>query len=243
MSVPAWILPVMDTSHGATLAEQLASIPVVTGADVVARVDEIIEPGERRGRALWMFFFYQDGTQAPVIVPLDDMPEMPAEDDADVPFHMLRHFYGGAGEDLSFVLAICREGSLDLTASDRQWLRVLERGIEEYAAPVWMICLATPEGVRGVGPASRGRLPAGGGRRQAGGRGVEQHGGRQRQALVARPQDQRGREVPAGRGAPDDDLRGTALGQQRPGPGSARRPVSRSWACPTRSPSRRCAAR
>jgi hypothetical protein len=161
MSVPAGILPVMDTSHGVTLAEQLASIPVITDADVLARVEEIIEPAERRGRALWMFFFYPDGTQAPVIVPLDAMPEMPDEDDADVPFHLLRHFYGGTGEDLSFVLAICRDGSLDLTASDRQWLRVLQWGIEEYAAPVRMICLVTPEGVRGIGPAARAEVATG----------------------------------------------------------------------------------
>jgi hypothetical protein len=158
MSVAVAILPVMDTPYGAMLADQLPASPVVTDADVLARVDAIIEPRARRERCLWLFFFYSDGTQAPVIVPLDDMPEMPGEDDAEVPLHMLRHFYGlDDGDDLSFVLAICRDGTLELTASDRQWLRVLQWGIAEYAAPVRMICLATPEGVRGLGPVTEAR--------------------------------------------------------------------------------------
>ena len=153
MSVPVAILPVMETSHGATLADHLSRSPVITDADVLARAGAIIGPDARRGRSLWLLFFYSDGTQAPVIVPLDDMPEMPDEDDAEVPFHLLRHFYGlDAGDDLSFVLVICRDGGLALTISDRQWLAVLEWGITQYAAPVRMICLATPEGVRGIGP-------------------------------------------------------------------------------------------
>ena len=153
MSVGGGILPVMEPSHGATFAEQLADIPVITDADVLARVDAIIEPEARRERALWLFFLYPDGTQAPAIVPLHDLPEMPAEDDAEVPFHLLRHFYGTAdGPDLYFILTIVRDGTTDLTESDRQWLRVLRWGIEEHVTPVRMLCLATPEGVRGLGP-------------------------------------------------------------------------------------------
>ena len=82
------------------------------------------------------------------------MPEMPREDDVEVAFHMLRHFYGlDNDDDLSFVLAVCRDGTLELTGSDRQWLRVLQWGITEYGAPVRMICLVTPEGVHDLGPA------------------------------------------------------------------------------------------
>jgi hypothetical protein len=155
MSVALAILPVMEDPHGAMLAGQLPEDPVITDADVLARLDAIIEPDARRERSLWLLFFYSDGTQAPVIVPLDDMPEMPEQDDAEVPFHMLRHFYGlDEGNDLSFVITICRDGTLELTAGDRRWLRALQRGITEYAAPVRMICLATPDGVRGIGPAT-----------------------------------------------------------------------------------------
>ena len=155
MSVTDGTLPVMEPSddHRATLAEQLARAPVITDADVLARVDEIIDPAARQERALWLFFFYSDGTQAPVIVPLEDMPEMPADDDAEVAFHMLRHFYGlNEDDDLAFVLTLCRDGTLQLTDSDRRWLHVLQRGISEYTTPVRMLCLATPAGVRELGP-------------------------------------------------------------------------------------------
>src|SRR5271165_3383617 len=47
-------------------------------------------------------------------------------------------------------------------------------------------------------------LPGVTGPGEVGGRGVEHHRGGQRQALVAGPQDQGRREVPAGRDAPDD---------------------------------------
>lgn len=155
MSVADATLPVMDPTHGATLAEQLARTPVITDADVLARVDEIIEPAARPERALWLFFFYADGTQAPAIVPIADMPELPKEGDAEQAFHMLRHFYGlNDGDiDLSFVVTVCRDGTLELIESDRRWLRVLQSGIKEDGAPVRMLCLATPEGVRALGPA------------------------------------------------------------------------------------------
>jgi hypothetical protein len=144
----------MENPHGAMLAGQLPESPVVTDADVLARVSSVIEPRARRERSLWLFFFYSDGTQAPVVVPLDDMPETPGPDDAEVPFHLLRHFYGLEEEsDLSFVLILCRDGTLELTDSDLQWLRVLQWGTAEYAAPVRLICLATPEGARVLGPA------------------------------------------------------------------------------------------
>jgi hypothetical protein len=153
----------MEAFDGATIAHQIARVPVITDADVLARVAQVIEPAARRERAVWLFFFYCDGTQAPVVVPLGDMPEMPADDDAEVTFHVLRHSYGlgsydsndddGTDDDLSFVLTVCRDGPLAEGESDRQWLRVLQRAIGEYAAPVRMICLATPEGVRSLGPA------------------------------------------------------------------------------------------
>jgi hypothetical protein len=63
MSVPGAILPVMETSHGATLADQLSQVPVITDADVLTRVDVIIEPEARKPLTLWVFFLNPDGTQ------------------------------------------------------------------------------------------------------------------------------------------------------------------------------------
>jgi hypothetical protein len=143
----------METSHGASLADQLALIPVRTDADVLARVDAIIDPAARRDRTLWLFFLNPDDTQANVLMPIDDIPAYPGPDDAEGLFEMLGDLTDPDGLGLSLVLTITRWGTTDLTESDRRWAATLSRGAAQAGTPVRMFCLATPEGVRGVGPA------------------------------------------------------------------------------------------
>jgi hypothetical protein len=156
MSVADAILPVMEASHGATLADRLSKIPVVTDADVLARVDVIIEPESRKPLTLWVFFLNPDGTQPMVIMPIDDIPEQPDVEDGEFVFQMLSHLYGPDSPDGSLILTISRDGTTAPTEGDRRWLRALQHGVAEYAAPVRMFCLATPEGVRDLGPVSPG---------------------------------------------------------------------------------------
>jgi hypothetical protein len=154
MSVPVAILPVMETSHGATLADQLSQVPVITDADVLTRVDVIIEPEARKPLTLWVFFLNPDGTQPMVIMPIDDIPEQPDVGDGEFVFQMLSHLYGPDSPGGSLILTISRDGPIAMTDGDRCWLRALQHGVAEYAAPVRMFCLATPEGVRELGPVS-----------------------------------------------------------------------------------------
>jgi hypothetical protein len=151
MSVPRRTMPVMETSHGASLAGQLALIPVRTDADVLARVDAIIDPAARRDRTLWLFFLNPDGTQPPVVMPIDDIPAYPEPDDAEGLFEMLAHLFDPDGPGGSLVVTITRSGTTGLTDSDRRWAAILSRGAAEAGTPVRMLCLATPEGVRGLG--------------------------------------------------------------------------------------------
>ena len=153
----------METPHGASLADQLALIPVRTDADVLARVDAIIDPAARRDRTLWLFFLNADGTQAKVVMPIDDIPAYPGPDDADGLFEMLAHLFAPDGPGGSLVVTVTRPGTAGLTDSDRRWAAILRRGADEAGTPVRMFCLATPDGVRGLGPASG--WPAAGGRR------------------------------------------------------------------------------
>jgi hypothetical protein len=142
----------METSHGATLADQLSKIPVITDADVLARVDVLIEPENRKPLTLWVFFLNPDGTQPMVIMPIDDLPEQPDVDEGEFVFQLLSHLYGPDSPGCSFILTISRDGKIAMTEGDRRWLRALQHGVAEYAAPVRMFCLATPEGVRELGP-------------------------------------------------------------------------------------------
>jgi len=158
MSVADVILPVMETSHGATLADQLSQIPVITDADVLTRVDVIIEPENRTPLTLWVFFLNPDGTQPMVIMPIDDIPGQPDVEDGEFVFQMLSPLYGPDSPGGSLILTISRDGTIALTEGDERWLRALQHGVAEYAAPVRMFCLATPEGVRELGPVRPGHV-------------------------------------------------------------------------------------
>jgi hypothetical protein len=145
-------MPAMETFRGMTLAEQLSRVPVRTDADVLARVAAVICPAARAARALWLMFVNPDGTQPNLIMPMDDVPESPDAEDGEVLFQMLSQVFGPDGADCSIIITLARGGAADLGDGDRQWLRVLQWGIAEYAAPVRMLCLATPAGVRELGP-------------------------------------------------------------------------------------------
>ena len=154
MSVPGGTLPVMETFYGTSLADQLFQVPVKTDAEVLARVDAIIDPATRRERTLWLFFLNPDGTQPNLVMPIDEIPSLPGPDEADGLFEMLSHILdpeepdGAAG---SVVMTLTRPGGLELAEGDRRWLALFRRGVAKCGTPVRMLCLATPEGVRELG--------------------------------------------------------------------------------------------
>jgi hypothetical protein len=152
MSVALRTMPGMETPHGASLADQLARIPLRTDADVLARVDAIIDRALRADRTLWLFFLNPDGTQANVLMPIDDIPAYPGPDEAEGLFETLGHLTDPDGLNMSLVVTITRWGTTELTDSDRRWAAILRRDAAQAGAPVRMFCLATPEGVRGLGP-------------------------------------------------------------------------------------------
>jgi hypothetical protein len=159
MSVALRTMPGMETPHGASLADQLTLIPLRTDADVLARVDAIIDPASRADRTLWLFFLNPDGIQANVLMPIDDIPAYPGPDDAEGLFEMLGHLADPDGLNMSLVVTITRWGTTELTDSDRRWAAILRRGAAQAGTPVRMFCLATPEGVRGLGPARQPNSP------------------------------------------------------------------------------------
>ncbi|HEX4830543.1 MAG TPA: hypothetical protein VH478_05560 [Trebonia sp.] len=141
----------MQTPHG-ILAGQLPTRPVRTDEDVLARVAEVLGPEARLVPALWLFFLDPAGVQSSLIMPIDDIPQYPDEEDGESLFAMLSRIFGPGGPDYSVVITLGRDGPAALTGSDRCWLELLQRGIEEYAIPARMLCLAAPGGVRELGP-------------------------------------------------------------------------------------------
>ena len=120
--------------------------------DVLGRVAAIIAPAARYDRTLWLFFLGPDRTQAKLVVPIDDIPDRPAPSMLGnvcyVATEAIAHSWPGG----SVVITLSRPGGLKLTDSDRHILRAFQHGASVHGTPVRMLCLATPQGVRELGP-------------------------------------------------------------------------------------------
>jgi hypothetical protein len=55
------------------------------------------------------------------------------------------------------VITLSRPGTLRRTDADRHLLRALQDGASRHATPVRLLVLATPEGVRELGPVKTAR--------------------------------------------------------------------------------------
>ncbi len=136
-----------------TPRSELLATPVRTDADVLARVALIIDDEARRLRALWLFFLDLHGLQNEVVVPIDCIPARPDPQIAGTVCHVVSRLLSGTHEpDGTAIITLSRPGIADLGDADRHWLSALQEGAATYNAPIRMLCLATPGGVRELGP-------------------------------------------------------------------------------------------
>ncbi len=142
----------MTASPSRQTAPELLAIPVVTDRDVLDRVAAIVPPAARRYRTLWLFFLYRDGMQANLVVPIDDIPDRPEPAVVHNVCYVASESIAQAPGLLSVVITLSRPGTLRRTESDRHLLRALQHGASRYATPIRLLVLATPEGVRELGP-------------------------------------------------------------------------------------------
>jgi hypothetical protein len=133
-------------------APELLAMPVLTDADVLDRVAAIIAPADRRHRTLWLFFLRRDNLQANLVVPLADLPERPEAPSIHNVCYVAAESVAQAPSLASVVITLSRPGTLRRTEADRHLLRALQRGAARHATPVRLLVLATPEGVRELGP-------------------------------------------------------------------------------------------
>lgn len=133
-------------------APELLAIPIVTDGDVLDRVAAIVSPAARRHRTLWLFFLHRDGIQANLVVPIDDIPDRPDAAVIGNVCYVASESIAQAPSLLSVVITLSRPGTLRRTDSDRHFLRALQHGASRHATPIRLLVLATPEGVRELGP-------------------------------------------------------------------------------------------
>jgi hypothetical protein len=149
-------LVVMDASPSGRQAADLLATPVITDQDVLDRVAALIDPGARHSRTLWLFFVDTAGRQSSLVVPIDDVPERPGAEMIGNVCYIASEAIAQSPPGTSVVITLSRPGTTQLTESDRHFLRALQHGADTHATSVRMLCLATPGGVRKLGPVSPG---------------------------------------------------------------------------------------
>lgn len=138
----------MNTPH----ATEVLATPVRTDADVLARVDAIVDEQARELRTLWLFFIGPDGLQSNVVVPVDPLPDDPDTELVGSLCQIVSEVLSGSLPGGRAVVTLSRPGAAGPGAGDLRWLRALQEGIAGHDTPVRMLCLATPAGVTELGP-------------------------------------------------------------------------------------------
>jgi hypothetical protein len=122
--------------------------PISTDAEVLGRVDQLIDTDSRRDRSLWLLFLTADAIQLPVVVPVDDMPISPDPETAGSICHMIAHVLRDSAPGGSAVITLVRDNGLSMTGPDEQWLMALRSAAATTGTHLRMLCLATREGTR-----------------------------------------------------------------------------------------------
>jgi hypothetical protein len=146
----------MTASPSGRQATDLLAVPVITDHDVLDRVAAIIDPTARHSRTLWLFFLDAEGGQANLVVPIDDVPERPSADMIGNVCYVAAEAIAQSPPGTSVVITLSRPGTIRLTDADRHFLRALQHGASTHGTSIRMLCLATPAGVRKLGPVSPG---------------------------------------------------------------------------------------
>jgi hypothetical protein len=147
----------MANSPTGQTAPELLAVPIITDHDVLARVSALIEPARRQDRSMWLFFLHDDGLQANLLVPISDVPELPEAPVVSNVCYVASESIAQAPSLEYVVITLSRPGTLRRTESDRHILRALQHGAARHATPIRMLVLATPEGVRELGPVKPAR--------------------------------------------------------------------------------------
>jgi hypothetical protein len=126
--------------------------PLRTDDDILARVDELIGPEDRRRHSLWLFFFDREMRQMPVVVPIDDVPDRPDPQLVGNTCWIITQVLADTEPGGSAVIALTRPGPAKFGAIERHWHSALVDQGRRHGTPLRMLCLATSDGTRELAP-------------------------------------------------------------------------------------------
>lgn len=126
---------------------------LLTDADVLQRVTDLVGAAAAV-RQLWLMFVDGDARQAPVVVPIADIPRRPQAGPLDGLTRILAGLRGELATDLgpgSVILTLERIGIDAVLPADSEWAAALALTCEHAGMALRGVFLSTDGGVRRLG--------------------------------------------------------------------------------------------
>ncbi len=123
---------------------------LLTDADVLHRVRTLVGPA-CTDRQLWVMFVDGDGRQAPVLMPIAELPRFPDPERVANLTRILGGLHDELATDLgpgSVILTLERLGPDHMLPQDRDWAQALTDACTAGAVELRGLLLSTPGGVR-----------------------------------------------------------------------------------------------
>jgi hypothetical protein len=138
-----------------TIPNPIDAVPLITDGDVLDRVRQLIGPAIAP-RQMWIMFIDGDGRQAPVVMPISDIPLRPENRMIDNLAGVLAALCDDLATDADcgrVVLTLERTGRDAVLPGDREWARALAEACESAGAAMRGVYLSTSGGIHRMLPA------------------------------------------------------------------------------------------
>ena len=121
----------------------LCHLPVHSAAELTRRWHSVLAPQVFSARSLWVAWFDTDGLMLPVVMPVDDLPRLPAHET----LCGLLALHDAVTEQTDcaeghLALALCRPGSAVVTADDDEWAEAFREDLDSGIDGTWSLHLA-----------------------------------------------------------------------------------------------------
>ncbi len=121
----------------------LTDVPIRSSLALTRRWVDVLQPPVFGGRSLWLTWLGTDGHQAPVVVPIDDLPVRPdrarLSSLLDVHRQVADHL---ADAEAHLAMALCRPGEPAVTTDDAAWASTLHELLDDALDGTWSLHLA-----------------------------------------------------------------------------------------------------
>lgn len=127
---------------------QAAEEPLLTEADMVHRIEELLAPAIHNGQ-LWIMFLDRRRRQLPLIVPIEDLPATPTPRGVDALVGVLA---GLEAAYHSVILVMERLGTDAVATIDRRWAAAIRSAASEREVTIAGVFVLTPNRISPVRP-------------------------------------------------------------------------------------------